>query len=126
MWKTPHRKRLSQKGEKMKKTHFFSILMFMTVLLAACAPHTATAIKGKWSSDAGNGTVEYADNNVFRVVTPNGESFEGTYSFTDANTVQVAVPPEWGGTYSFDVSVSGDTLTVSVPDQGSTTFTRVK
>jgi uncharacterized protein (DUF2147 family) len=117
---------MREKEKIMSKIRFISTFVFLTMLLVACAPQTAAAIKGKWSSDSGNGTVEYADNNVFRVVTPNGESFEGTYTFTDANTVQVAVPPEWGGTYSFDVSVSGDTLTVSVPDQGSTTFTRVK
>jgi hypothetical protein len=110
----------------MLKTRYFSSLVILTILLTACGQQNTTAIKGKWSSDAGNGTVEYTDNNVFRVVTPNGESFEGTYSFTDGNTVQVSVPQEWGGTYSFDVSVSGDTLTVSVPDAGSTTFTRVK
>ena len=80
---------------------------------------------GKWQSSLNGGIIEFADNSVYRVFTPDGITIDGSYKFTDSNTVQITVPDEWGGTYSIDVSISGDTLTIAVAE-GSSTFTRVK
>jgi hypothetical protein len=112
-------------GVKNMKTRTLFVVVILAMLLTACAAKTSDAIKGKWQSDR-TGSVEFADNNVYNVITPTGESFSGTYKFTDSNNIEISVAPEWGGTYSVGVKVSGDTLTFTAPDGTTASLTKVK
>jgi hypothetical protein len=113
------------KGNIMK-TRMMFVVVILAMLLTACAAKTSDALIGKWRNSNQAGYVEFANNNVYNVVTPTGESFSGTYKFTDKNTVEVSVEPERGGTYSVGVSVSGDTLTFTAGDGTTATLTRIK
>jgi hypothetical protein len=104
------------------------IFVIVGILLTACAVKNSDAIKGKWQSDVSwLGSVEFGDNGLYQITTPDGNTITGTYVFTNDNTVEVSVPADVGGTYSVGVKVSGDRLTfTSLSDGSSSSLTRVK
>ena len=107
------------------KTRLAYILIIVAILLTACG--AKSAIKGKWQQANSGEIIEFADEGVLRVTTL-GITVTGSYEFTDSDTVQIIIPTFLGNsTLTYDVSISGDTLTLTlIANNLSTSYTRVK
>jgi hypothetical protein len=107
----------------MIKSRVLIACMLVAVLLSACGAKVQSAIIGKW--ERGGAITEFKNDGTVVVTTNEGSVINGTYKFPDSKTIELDMPAENGGKATFDISISGDTLSLSNANGGAD-FTRVK
>lgn len=95
--------------------------MLCTLLVASCGSDPKDDLLGKWESSGGASSVEFFKDGTIQNVSRIGVSV-GTYTFVDENRIKI----EFRGAKPFimTVSISGDELTVGMPNGQSAKYFR--
>lgn len=95
----------------------------LSALLTACSP----AIVGKWQQGTNGQILQFFDGGTMAIIT-GGQTSTGSYKMLDSNTIQITAPGFFGySSQVYQVNISGDKLTLTTPDGGTTlNFNKVK
>ena len=103
------------------------VMALLLVGLAGCGKSTEEAILGEWGESGGTEVVKFFEDGTISIEESN-EDMVGNYTFVDEDTIRVELGGlgALAGPMVIGVTIDGDSLVLTMPDDRAETYTRKK